>query len=415
MSHASATLAVAEAHRIKGDFDGAARVLDAHLLSLPERDEEGLMDVLLERARIALASGAIQEARLRLRELTEREGGTPGRWCSLAGVLAALVGDHESARPLIWRAVAVSRVTGNPQLEARAWSTLAMVYVDTQQLIEAAGAIAYAFAVGPDSEQLPSSLAVRAELAYLKGDLEDADVLFTQSIGAAEDVGAPWAAGAAHATRAAVRAQQGHCDESALDLSVARQLLSRVPNRWTRATVELWAGFLDLARGEPERARARLAVARSPVAEGLALLDADLGGRAAARQLSAALGDTLAPGRAVGRPCLRVARDGASLALGEAKPHPIRSTAARRILLSLASAAVHSPGQPVPASALVEAGWPGESILREAALNRLYVTLHQLRRAGLAPVLVTRRDGYMLDAEHVEIAGRSALPAPQAR
>lgn len=96
----------------------------------------------------------------------------------------------------------------------------------------------------------------------------------------------------------------------------------------------------------------------------------DLGGRAAAHQLARALGDTLPLRRPPGRPSLRVVGGGASLALGEAQPHPIRSIAARRILVALALAAVDSPAGPVPASALI-----------------------------------TRRDGYLLDAERVDIDG----------
>lgn len=403
MSRASVALEAAAALRTTGKFNEAARVLDEHLLALPEQDEDGLTDVLLERARLALASGAIQEARLRMGEVASRESGTPGRWSSLAGVLAALVGDHPTARRLIWRAVTTSREAGNAPLEARGWSNLAMVSIDMHQLDDAAGAIGYAFAVGPDPEQLPSSLAVRAEISFLLGNLEEADGHFTASITAAEHVGAVWAGGAAHATRAAVRAQRGWYEEAVLDLGVARDLLDGVPNRWSRATVDVWAGFLDLARGDRESARARLVAASLPLSEGVSLLDVDLGGRAAARQLAQALGVPLTSNRPLDRPSLLVAPGGAALAIGEAEPVPIRSIAARRILGALAHAAVHSPGTPLPASVLVKAGWPDESILHEAGLNRLYVSLHQLRHAGLSAVLVTRRDGYLLEAGRVEL------------
>lgn len=406
---AAAALATSESLRMKGDFGGAARVLDEHLLALPERGEEGLTDVLLERARIALASGAIQEARLRLRELTAREGGTPGRWCTISGVLAALVADHAAALRHTWCGVVAFRATGAAELEARAWSNLAMVYVDQRRVEEAAGAIDYAFAIGPDPEQLSSSLAVRAELAFIADDLDAAEQLFTQAVQAAERVGARWSAGAAHSARAAVRGRAGALAGGEADLVAARRLLGGVPNRWTLAAVEVWAGMLDVAKGDVERARARLATAHRPVAEGLSLLDADLGGRAAARHLAAALGQPWVPGPPVGRPALRVPNDGSSVALGTSPATPIRAAAARRILAALALAAVHDPGRPVSAASLIATGWPGQVLLRESALNRLYVALHALRRAGLAAVLVTRRDGYLLDAETVQVG-----PAPEA-
>lgn len=46
---------------------------------------------------------------------------------------------------------------------------------------------------------------------------------------------------------------------------------------------------------------------------------------------------------------------------------------------------------------LVEAGWPGERMSRAAARNRLHVSLNRLRAMGLAPILLTTGDGYVLD------------------
>lgn len=405
MSDASATLAASEALRVAGDFAGSARVLDDYLIALPERGDEGVSEVLLARAQIALASGAIQEGRLRLRDLEARGDVDPGRWCSLAGVLAALVGDPVQARTLMWRAVARARQSNRPDLEARVWTNLAMVHIDTLNIAEAAGAVDYAFALGPDPGQRPYSLAVRAEIAFVEGRLHDAEADFGEAIAISEAAAPPWvwAAGSARSTRGAVLAQLGRCEEAARDLDVARRQLSGVPNPWSRAALEVWAGFLELAQGRPDLARARVAAARVPLAEGLCLLDADLGGRAAARQLAQALGDADPPRRLVGRPSLRVAPDGDALAIDASEPQPVRSAAARRILLALARGAVDDPGRPIPGATLIQAGWPGESILKDAALNRLYVALHQLRRAGLSTVLVTRQDGYLIDAASVQM------------
>jgi len=46
---------------------------------------------------------------------------------------------------------------------------------------------------------------------------------------------------------------------------------------------------------------------------------------------------------------------------------------------------------------LVEAGWPGERMSRAAARNRLHVSLNRLRAMGLAQILLTTDDGYVLD------------------
>ncbi|MCA9590801.1 MAG: hypothetical protein KC657_36130 [Myxococcales bacterium] len=68
----------------------------------------------------------------------------------------------------------------------------------------------------------------------------------------------------------------------------------------------------------------------------------------------------------------------------------------RRILLALAEARVRRPNTALTAADLVEAGWPGERMRHASALMRLYTTVRRLRRLGLADVLVTREDGYLL-------------------
>jgi hypothetical protein len=47
--------------------------------------------------------------------------------------------------------------------------------------------------------------------------------------------------------------------------------------------------------------------------------------------------------------------------------------------------------------ALVKATWPGERILPQAALSRVYVTVLMLRNLGLRTILVQRDGGYLLD------------------
>jgi hypothetical protein len=56
------------------------------------------------------------------------------------------------------------------------------------------------------------------------------------------------------------------------------------------------------------------------------------------------------------------------------------------------------PGEPTSQAQLISTAWPGERILPEAALNRLRVALHALRRMGFEGMLLTHPDGYLLDA-----------------
>ena len=69
----------------------------------------------------------------------------------------------------------------------------------------------------------------------------------------------------------------------------------------------------------------------------------------------------------------------------------------QRLLRALTDARVQAPGESVRARELVAQGWPGERMAWDAAKNRLRVAINQLRRRGLAQVLITTREGYLLD------------------
>ena len=55
---------------------------------------------------------------------------------------------------------------------------------------------------------------------------------------------------------------------------------------------------------------------------------------------------------------------------------------------------VDAPGEPVSTEEVIRAGWPGEKIGAEAALNRAYVALATLRKKGLRDVIVSSGGGY---------------------
>ena len=71
----------------------------------------------------------------------------------------------------------------------------------------------------------------------------------------------------------------------------------------------------------------------------------------------------------------------------------------QRIMAALVDARTTRPGESVPSSVLVAAGWPGtqEERVSEASANRLRVTLCRLRQLGLDTILVTTSTGWMLD------------------
>ncbi|APR87631.1 Signal transduction response regulator [Minicystis rosea] len=71
--------------------------------------------------------------------------------------------------------------------------------------------------------------------------------------------------------------------------------------------------------------------------------------------------------------------------------------AVRRILLRLVARRRDAPGRGVSLLDLQEAGWPGERMLPQAASNRIYVAMNQLRKLGLKDCLRHGGEGYFLD------------------
>jgi tetratricopeptide (TPR) repeat protein len=413
MDTAAAVLDRHRSHFQRSEFQAAAALLDGWLLALPEHRDPGADLVRLERVRVSLASGAFLEASGGLRDLAGSAIGETPLWHALTGVLAGLLGDMARAEDATWEAAAAYRREGRMERVAAVFSNLAMFRIEEGRLDEAGWLVEHAMAVGPDPDQRSATLAIRGQVAVERGALDAGLACLDEAITGAEERGNAWACGQALSASVAVTSRLGHLDQAQDRLDRARRLLAPLPSPFPAATAEVWAGFLDVARGDRAAAEARLRSGWVPLREGLSCFDADLGGREAIRTLARALGQDPPRTQAVGRPLLRVGADGAWLQVGTAAPAAVRSRAARRILLALATAGPSTP--PLAADRLIAAGWPGERILREAALNRLYVALSGLRALGLSSVLVTQREGYGLSASHVDVVSGGLPPGPAPR
>ncbi len=99
--------------------------------------------------------------------------------------------------------------------------------------------------------------------------------------------------------------------------------------------------------------------------------------------------------RAVGSDMMRVATDGSWIETEPGVRQALGRTQ-RRITLALCRAHQASPGVGLDVWSLVDAGWPGEKPVYEAAMNRVYVTMSRLRKAGLERAIERFDDGYRL-------------------
>ena len=75
-----------------------------------------------------------------------------------------------------------------------------------------------------------------------------------------------------------------------------------------------------------------------------------------------------------------------------------RHGSVRLVLDTLVARRLAEPGTATSAIALLEKAWPGERVRHESGMLRVYTAIRRLRAMGLADVLETRDDGYLLSA-----------------
>jgi hypothetical protein len=68
----------------------------------------------------------------------------------------------------------------------------------------------------------------------------------------------------------------------------------------------------------------------------------------------------------------------------------------RQILERLVDERLTAPGKAVPASALIDAGWPGERLTSASSANRLHVALGTLRKLGLEEIIERSGGGWRI-------------------
>ncbi len=226
--------------------------------------------------------------------------------------------------------------------------------------------------------------------AYGRSEADAAVACFDRALAALDRAGVKKGRAAIEAHAAAAFALAGDTAEASARLARARA------EAGSDVAVEVFAAAVDvLGGGAPGPARELLERARRPEVATPELT-------IAASVLESALAALSGPPSREVRGALRVGPESRWLELprGE-RVDLVRYGPVRRLLDRLVVARLESPGVALSAEALIEAGWPGERMRHTAGLLRVYSAIRRLRRLGLDAVLITRDDGYLLDANAV--------------
>lgn len=354
-----------------------------------------------------------------------------------ANVLAE-AGD-ESALEVVARARACFRRGGDKRGEGFMVLMRASLLLDANRLDQAAAATRQAAALletAGDSRSSAWAECILATIDREAGRLELGRERYRRSAEAFAEVKDPQTLGIVLQLWAALELEL-HAPGQALDLAAEACVLLETAGdlehlalaRGLVACAHAMDGQRELAKRELERARAVLPrrgrAARRAAIELLALCVAEPAAQDAAlsamkRELEGEEARSAlrilqvsrrhAPPEPRGQ-VLRVADDTSWLATARGNRIELgRRPVMRRIVELLVSARERTPGAPVSAARLLKHAWPGEQIQREAALNRLYVTLTRLRHLGL-DAIDTRPEGYLIRAD-VSVARQTSQRPP---
>ncbi|WP_434042787.1 MULTISPECIES: ATP-binding protein [Sorangium] len=445
----------------RGPFGAQLEPLDRALAAAEALAADPLVAAraLAARGRARRLRGQAEAARADL-ERARAQAAALGAAALVSGIVADLGVLHhgrremERARDHYEQALALHRALGDRRAEGRALGNLGALHHDERREGEAAAyyerAIAIAAEIGDGRQEgifstnaglleqergAPAKARRRYERAVaILGEVGDLRLLAITlgNLGALHhEEGRPADARACHGRAVALLREVGDrrseaialcrlgaalasvdaVEEARRALEPAERLLAQLGDEPDVELARVASGFVDLALAQAARragrgdeaaahagaARRRIARAREGSPSSASRSDdVRLLLRILERSL-AALGD-LPEARAQGERELLLTEGARFVRPPGSGWHDLRERhAARRLLLALTEEQRCAPGRGLSLAALKEAGWPGERILPEAAANRIYVAMNQLRKLGVKPWLRRDAEGYSLD------------------
>ncbi|MEX1361522.1 MAG: tetratricopeptide repeat protein, partial [Nannocystaceae bacterium] len=348
-----------------------------------------------------------------------REAGARDVEGRVLGNLAALAHDrHEldEARRLYREALQVLQEVGDPRLEAIHVGNLGVLELEhgeaerarahldaARELLEPLG----------DRRLLAIVLGNLGTLEHMQGRPAQARRCHEDALAILREVGDRRSEALCLSRLGRATAALGWVDDAQGCLAAADRLLGRFADEMASATVALDRGFVELARARHApaeerpplllRARERIASVRAAQGSAPPWVERSDDIRFAVRLLERGLAElTDEPASEPAErteAALRVGPGGRWLQLPGAAAQDLRRRKAMRLILDRLALEHHErPGAGLPLESLLEAGWPGEKVMPSAGANRVYVALTGLRKLGLRKVLLSRDDGYLLDA-----------------
>ncbi|MFT3770384.1 MAG: tetratricopeptide repeat protein [Minicystis sp.] len=283
------------------------------------------------------------------------------------------------------------------------------------------------------------------DVAFEEGHLDEAAASYREALALLQGIGERHYAAVFAAALGAVEAERDRDEEAATWMDAATRALDGVKVVSTNATVQIHRGFADVARarraaGDGDAAAmdrhlaaavAKIALASAPTADGapsaacsaedvrlaIRLLERAIDGARRLPRDRPAIAEPVAPAPIAERspgaapPLLVVGPEARWFRVRDGEPvRMLKARAARLMLFRLVRCRLEAPGRALPLDALFEAGWPGERIPRQAAANRVHVTLTKLRKVGLAGLLLSRDDGFLLDPAGVVLEALGSEP-----
>ena len=387
----------------------------ARALSGQAADPGGEVRALLGEALSHLESGALDDAEACFEQANaslrrKAQAGLDGIAASVHGRIKLERGRFREARRALQDALDHSMALGIPSREGSDRLHLARLELEAARLNEVELHLSAALANAESCGDLRLEGGARFVLGCLqlqRGNWVEAEASLVQALRLLESAGSRLDLARALPFLATLEARAGRFSEAAQNLEDARAYFGPRSLSHELRVIEILEGCIDFARArslaesDPSEAHACANRARAKLDEAQSASPPFLSAYALLRADAEAWEEWEASGHVPPQPVadsLRLGPDAEWFEAPRGERVDLRRRAAiRRMLDFLAIKRLETPGVSIDPRELFAAGWPGVKVRPETELKRVYIGIWTLRGLGLADLLLTRDEGYLLD------------------